>query len=119
MMDTRYKSVIAGVIAAMVVGLLAIIVVGEVTSSGGGDGFNIAPFIPIWIAVWTPIMLANQREKEKRERQASAYKAKRGEDNIDPRAMIDRLLDDLTDEEIDYFQQRLEDEYGDQLVRHG
>ena len=110
-MDQTFKVKIA--VASLAAALVAVIVVIAVTSGGsGGDGSDSSSFVtflPIWIAIFVPIFAARQqREREKAKRQFRTE----GEDIY---SMMNRLVDDLNEDETDYLKRRLRDKFDDSL----
>ncbi len=111
---TKIKIAIALGIVTLTLGFIALIVIAEpggssaAVASGGGDSdsFPWVIFIPIFAGGTLPAIMAAQKKKEEE------AKSKRLPEGMDMYSMIDRVVDDLGDDEMDYLEQRVDEVYG-------
>ncbi len=84
-----------------------------------GDGDSSSYFPIFWVAL-IPIF-TNKRKKEKEAAEkAKREKAKRIPEGMDMYSMIDRVMDDLDDDEMDYLERRVDEVHGSEFaVGHG
>ncbi len=78
------------------------------------DGDSSSYFPIFWVAL-IPIF-TNKRKKEKEAAEkAKREKAKRVPHGMDMYSMIDRVMDDLDDDEMDYLERRLDEVHGSEI----
>lgn len=111
-MDRKYRLKITAILVALVVSVLILLVVPISANSGSGgssDSNSFITFVPIWIAVFVPVFIAARQRREKAKREINI-------EDEDIYSVMNRLVDDLDDDEMDYLRQRLHDKFGDSLA---
>lgn len=111
-MTTKQKKIL---LVTLLVGV-AVLAVGAVlyldVRSGGDSDNSIFPFIPIWIAIFVPTIVASRQQREAEARE----KAKRELEDEDIYAVMDNLVDDMDADERQYLRQRIVEEHGDFIM---
>ncbi len=106
--QSNKQKMLAWVIIA--IGLVVLVAFGvfyAIESGGLTAPMVIAMAIAIIAAITTPLIAMNAN-KQKRQ-QGTTAKAKRGLDGTDMYTLIDRMVDDLDDDEATYLRRRLDD----------
>ncbi len=92
------RGIVAGGIVAMVIGLLLALGSSSINAVGV---FSIGIMVIVVILTLVGLAVVNSRRGE-------PEKGKRGVDGQDMFTLIDRMVDDLDDDEVDYLRSRLE-----------
>lgn len=92
--------------------IIGIAVAGGLMIAVSADGgSNIESFVPFFFIFLVPGLMAAKRRRVRRAYQYhhDTTKAKRGLDGADMYTLIDRMVDDLDDDEAEYLRRRLDD----------
>jgi hypothetical protein len=97
----------ARMLTALIVGIaVAAGIMLLLAADGGGDASSFVPFIFIFFLPW--LIAAKQRRQQKAQPYQEKAKVKRGLDGLDMYTLIDRMVDDLDDDEAGYLRRRLD-----------